>query len=154
MKFIGIDLHTNRFTCCYRDENPATSREIRTYELDAEGLGAFYLTLTEDTYVLVEATITTFSFVYLLKDRVKEVIMANTYELKQISLSRCNTDKIDADKLCRIVKAQILSGEQLVSPVTLPPREIQQLRGLFTTYRLIQKQNVQAKNRIHSLLKE
>jgi hypothetical protein len=20
MQFIGIDLHTNRFTCCYRDE--------------------------------------------------------------------------------------------------------------------------------------
>jgi transposase len=107
-----------------------------------------------DTYVLVEATITTFSFVRLFKDRVKQVFIANTYELKQVSLARCNTDKLDADKLCRIIKAQVLSGERLVSPVTMPPVEIQELRGLFTTYRLFQKQNVQLKNRIHSLLKE
>jgi transposase len=159
MNFIGIDLHTNRFTCCYRDEkspasNPAKGRAIKTFELNTSGLADFYQTLTADTYVLVEATITTFSFVRLFKDRVKEAIIANTYELKQVSLARCNTDKIDADKLCRILKAQILSGEQLVSPVVLPPKDIQDLRSLFTTYRLYKKQNTQQKNRIHSLLKE
>jgi len=159
MNFIGIDLHTNRFTCCYRNERspvdkPSQGRITRTFELDAEGLAAFYRTLTDDTYVLVEATITTFSFVRLFKERVKEVVIANTYELKQVSLARCNTDKIDADKLCRIIKTQVLSGEPQASPVTLPPEEIQVLRGLFTTYRLFQKQNVQLKNRIHSLLKE
>jgi transposase len=69
-------------------------------------------------------------------------------------LARCNTDKIDADKLCRIIKMQALTGERLVSPVTIPPKEIQDLRGLFSTYRLYQKQNTQLKNRIHSLLKE
>jgi transposase len=159
MQFIGIDLHTNKFTCCYRDEtssveNPAKGRTIETFALTAEGLWSFYQTLTKESYVLVEATITTFSFVRLFKDMVKEVIIANTYELKQISLSRCNTDKIDADKLCRILKAQVLSGELLVSPVTVPPEEIQKLRALFTTYRLFQKQHVQLKNRIHSVLKE
>jgi len=159
MNFIGIDLHTDRFTCCYRNERPSTEdpkkgREIKTFDLNAEGLTAFYQTLTEDTYVLVEATITTFSFVRLFKGRVKDAIIANTYELKQISLARCNTDKIDADKLCRILKAQVLSGEQLISPVVLPPAQIQDLRSLFTTYRLLKKQNTQLKNRIHSLLKE
>ena len=159
MNFIGIDLHTNRFTCCYRDErssveNPAKGRDIKTFDLNMEGLADFYQTLTKDTYVLVEATITTFSFVRLFKDLVKEVFIANTYELKQISLARCNTDKIDADKLCRILKAQVLSGELLISPVVVPPEEIQDLRSLFTTYRLYKKQSTQLKNRIHSLLKE
>ena len=159
MNFIGIDLHTNKFTCCYRDEtssaeDPRKGRVMETFTLTAEGLWAFYKTLTAETYVLVEATITTFSFVRLFQGKVKEVLIANTYELKQVSLARCNTDKIDADKLCRIIKAQVLSGEQLVSPVTLPPVEIQELRGLFSTYRLFKKQNTQIKNRIHSLLKE
>jgi transposase len=125
-----------------------------TFGLTTAGLADFYTTLTADTYVLVEATVTTFSFARLFKDRVKEGSIANTYELKQISLARCNTDKIDADKLCRILKAQVLSGEQLVSPVTLPPPEIQEVRDLFSTYRLYLKQMVQVKNRIHSLLKE
>jgi transposase len=158
MNFIGIDLHTNRFTCCYRNErssvdNPRDKR-VETFDLNEAGLARFFATLTADASVLIEATITTFSFARLFRDRVKEVVIANTYELKQISLARCNTDKIDADKLCRIIKMQALTGEQLVSPVTIPPKEIQALRGLFSTYRLYQKQNIQLKNRIHSLLKE
>lgn len=158
MNFIGIDLHTNRFTCCYRNErssvdNPRDKR-LETFDLTEEGMAQFFTTLTADAHVLIEATITTFSFARLFKDRVREVVIANTYELKQISLARCNTDKIDADKLCRIMKMQALTGEQLVSPVTIPPKEIQDLRDLFSTYRLYQKQTVQLKNRIHSLVKE
>jgi transposase len=152
-QFIGIDLHTNRFTCCYRDEKSSADnpkeRVMKTFELDEVGLAMFYRTLTVDTYVLIEATITTFSFARLFRDRVKEVIAANTYELKEISLSRVNTDKIDADKLCRILKTRVVSGEKIISPVTIPPVEIQSLRSLFSTYRLYKKQNTQLKNRVH-----
>jgi transposase len=49
---------------------------------------------------------------------------------------------------------QVLSADQAVSPVTLPPRARQDLRGLFSTCRLYKKQNTQLKNRVHSLLKE
>ncbi|MDR2176783.1 MAG: hypothetical protein LBP20_01930 [Treponema sp.] len=44
---------------------------------------------------------------------------------------------------------QTLAGEQPVSPVTIPPKEAQDLRGLFSTCRLYQKQNTQLKNWIH-----
>jgi transposase len=153
MQFIGVDLHTNKFTCCYRDETKE-KKETVTFDLNSQGVAAFYRTLTKEAYVLVEATITTFAFVRLVRPLVKEAIVANTYELKQISLARKNTDKIDADILCRVLKMQVLSGEQTISPVTVPPEEIQDLRGLFTTYRLYRKQTTQIKNRIHSLLKE
>jgi hypothetical protein len=99
MTFSSIDLHTNRFTCCYRDRRLSDrpqDRATKTFELNEAGLAAFYMTLTVDTYVLVEAAITTFSFVRLFKERVKEVIIGNTYQLKQISLARNNTDKIDS----------------------------------------------------------
>jgi transposase len=159
MQFIGIDLHTNRFTCCYLDEHTSSftakkDQRIKTFSLTSVGLAQFCKTLTPDTYVLVEATTTTFAFVRLIQPLVKEVTVANTYELKQISLARNNTDKIDASILCRILKMQVLSGEQLISPVFVPPKEIQELRGLFSTYRLLKKQTTQIKNRIHSLLKE
>jgi len=158
MQFIGIDLHTNKFTCSYRDEHTAPDakkgKRTETFGLTEQGLAAFYQTLADETYVLVEATITTFSFVRLIQPMVKEVIVANTYELKQISLARVNTDKIDANILSRILKMQVLSGEHAISPVVVPPEDIQELRGLFTTYRLYKKQTTQIKNRIHSLLKE
>ena len=116
MTFIGIDLHTNRFTCCYRDENsPAEGKGKRTetYELTAIGLARFYAALDRETYVLLEAAITTFSFARLIQPKVKEVIAANTYELKQISLGRNKTGRTGADKLCRILKMQVLSGKRL-----------------------------------------
>ena len=108
MQFIGIDLHTNQFTCCYRDDStqPDTKsgKRMRTFSLvDPLNMMDFYRTLTADTYVLLEATITTFAFVRLIRPYVKEVIVANTYELKQISLARKKTDKVDADTLCRII---------------------------------------------------
>ena len=158
MEFIGIDLHTNRFTCSYRDEHTPPDakkgKRTETFELTSRGLADFFRTLTDESYVLVEATITTFAFVRLIQPMVKEVIVANTYELKQISMARVNTDKIDANILSRMLKMQVLSGEQAVSPVVVPPVEIQELRGLFTTYRLYRKQTTQIKNRVHSLLKE
>jgi transposase len=158
MQFIGVDLHTNKFTCCYRDGDSGLEgkgkKETATFELSDYGIAEFIQTFTQQTYVLVEATITTFAFARLIEPLVKQVIVANTYELKQISLARKNTDKIDADILCRILKMQVLSGEQTISPVVVPPEEIQQLRGLFTTYRLYKKQTTQIKNRVHSLLKE
>jgi transposase len=158
MQFIGIDLHTNKFTCSYRDENTPPDakkgKRTETFNLNPCGLAAFYRTLTPETYVLVEATITTFSFVRLIQPLVKEVIVANTYELKQISLAGNNTDKIDANILSRTLKMQVLGKEQAVSPVVIPPVEIQELRGLFTTYRLYRKKTTQTKNRIHSILKE
>ena len=123
MECIGVDLHTNKFTCSYRDEHTPPDakkgKRTETFELNGAGLSAFYQTLTDDTYVLVEATITTFSFVRLIQPLVKQVIVANTYELKQISMARVNTDKIDASILSRILKMLVLSGEHPNYAVTV-----------------------------------
>jgi len=153
MKFVGIDLHTNRFTCCYLTDN-SKEKQTETFNLDAEGLISFYSTINMETYILVEATINTFSFVALFKDLVKEVIIANTYQLKSVGVPGKKTDKLDAAKLAEKLKAEILSGVQQIVPVTIPPKEIRDLRALFATYRAFRKEIGQTKNRIHSLLKE
>jgi transposase len=127
---------------------------MRTFELKADDLKEFYKTLTKDTVVLIEATINTFAFAKLFQHAVKEVIIANTYQLKNINLSDKKTDKVDADKLARMLKLQVLGGEKLIVGVTIPPKEISDLRSLFASYRIIRKQIAQTKNRIHSLLKE
>ena len=153
MKYVGIDLHTNRFTCCYLSDN-STEKQTETFYLDAEGLNSFYATIDKDTYVLVEATINTFAFVSLFKDLVREVIVANTYQLKSVGIPGKKTDKLDAAKLAQKLKAQAVSGVQQIVPVTVPPKEIRDLRALFTTYRTLRKEIGRTKNRIHSLLKE
>lgn len=152
MKFIGIDLHTNCFTCCFLDLEDG--KRVQTFKINHEGLEAFYSFLDLDTYCVVEATVNTFSFAALFEDKVKEVIVANTFTLKQISFTNKKTDKVDAEKLARILKVQVISGEEQVNKVVIPPKDIQDLRSLFATYRLLRKQVVCIKNRIHSLLKQ
>jgi transposase len=129
-------------------------KQTETFYLDTEGLISFYSTLDKETYVLVEATINTFAFVALFKDLVKDIIIANTYQLKSVGLPGKKTDKLDAFKLAEKLKAQVLSGVQQIIPVVIPPKEIRDLRALFTTYRTLRKEIGRTKNRIHSLLKE
>jgi len=156
MQFIGVDLHANKFTCCCRDENsvPDGKKATQTFGLSPHGIAQFYPTLTEETHVPIEAAITTFCFSRPMQPSARQVIAANTYELKQISLARKNTDKADADILCRILKTQVLSGEKTISPAVVPPIAIQELRGLFSACRFYEKQTAQIKNRMRSLLKE
>jgi hypothetical protein len=53
---------------------------MKTFDLNEAGLAAFYTTLAEDIYVLVEATITTFSWkkqgISDQRERVDEELMA------------------------------------------------------------------------------
>jgi len=139
MSIIGIDLHTNRFTCCYLDEEG--SRRMKTYELSTTDIGLFLQTVHADTScVLIEASVNTFTFVKLITGHVKQVLVANTFELKSISFTNKKADKVDGYKLARILKAQIMSGDEQVQEVVVPPQHIQDLHALFTTYRLVRKQ--------------
>jgi transposase len=153
MKYVGIDLHTNRFTCCYLFDN-SKEKQTETFELDTEGLQRFYLTIGKDAYILVEATINTFAFVALFKDLVREVIVANTYQLKSVGVPGKKTDKLDAARLAEKLKAQVVSGVQQIVPVTVPPKEIRDLRALFASYRTLRKEIGRTKNRIHSFLED
>ena len=153
MKYLGIDLHTNRFTCCYLYDEQG-EKQIETFNLEKEGLRDFYSTIDKDTYILVEATINTFAFISLFKDFVKEVIVANTFQLKSVGIPGKKTDKLDAFKLAEKLKAQVISGVNQIVPVIVPPKEIRDLRSLFATYGTLRKEIGRTKNRIHSLLKE
>ena len=152
MIFLGIDLHSNCFTCCFiYDEGKKLKT---TFQLNGESLLDFFKLLTLNTYVMVEASTNTFKFAELIKEKVKEVYIANTYKLKLISLVKKKTDKIDAEKLAIFLKMQITSNEELIKSVYLPEQTIQDLRSLFTTYSLIKKQINQIKNRIHAIYKQ
>ncbi len=60
MTFIGIDLHTNCFTCCYIKEDG--TKVIRKFELTNRSLEEFYKTLDQECYVIPEASTNSFAF--------------------------------------------------------------------------------------------
>ena len=152
MKFIGIDLHSNKFTICIIHENG--EKEKITFKVSIDSLEKFKSYLDLDTMVIVEASTNTFKFVDAIKDSVKEVIVVNTYKMKMIPMDNKKTDKIDAEKLAIYLKMCVSSGEKLIKPVYIPEQTIQDLRSLFTTYNLIKRHIGSTKNRIHALLKQ
>ena len=152
MTFLGIDLHSNCFTCCFINSNNLKTRI--SFALSTVDLERFYKMLTPDTYVMIEASTKSFKFVELIRDKVNTVYVANTHKLKLISLVKKKTDKIDAEKLAIFLKMQLSSGEELIKPVYIPEETIQTLRSLFTDYRLLRRQTGMIKNRIHSILKQ
>ena len=152
MKYIGIDLHSNKFNICIiNDDN---TRNLLNFGLKTSDINAFLEYVNKDTFIMVEASTNTFRFVERIRDKAKEVYVANTHKLKLISLVKKKTDRIDAEKLAIFLKMQITSGEEIIAPVHVPERLIQDLRSLFTTYKIMKKHIASTKNRIHSLYKQ
>jgi transposase len=150
MAYIGVDLHSDKFTAAFRDK---TNKDIlQSYYLSE--YENFIRNLKRDDYVFLEASTPTFAFTDLLKDKVKETIVIDPIQFRAIADSRKKTDKIDARQLARMGKYHVETDKDFLPEVYVVKEEIRKLRSLFTTYRLIKKEINQTKNRIHSLFKQ
>ena len=152
VKYVGVDLHSTQFTCCFLGEDGVQRSE--TYSVDEEGFRKFQGMVDANTYIMVEATKGSFKFWEIMHPHVRECLIANTYKLKLISMVGKKTDKIDAEKLAKFLKMQIQSNEQLFRPVYVPEAEIQALRSLFASYKFLNRQSTMTKNMIHALFKQ
>jgi transposase len=150
MAYIGVDLHTDKFTAMFKDRRES----LETYYLDPDGIRKFKNDLNEDDYIILEASTPTFSFTDIIEDKVKKAIVVDPFQFKAIANSGKKTDKVDARTLARMGKYHVESGENFLPEVYKPAESIRKLRSLFTTYQLISKQITMVKNRIHSIFKQ
>ena len=152
-QYIGIDLHSNKFTCNFlRTDNKSMKESFLIHPIEFQH--SFFPRLTEQDYVLIEASTNSFAFYDLIKDKVKEVIIANPMDLRIIYDSGKKTDKIDAEKLSRILRYCVEGDDKILNRVYVPEKEIRELRSLFTSYKLYKRQIASQKNRIHSILRQ
>ena len=150
MAYIGIDLHSDKFT--FNFDGCKLLRE--TYALEDPMLEQFYEKISKEDYVVLEASTNSFEFYDRIKDKVNEVYIVNPNKMRIISETSKKTDKIDAEKLRKLLKYHVENDNEFLPTVYVPTEEIRELRGLFTTYKLYKKQIAQMKNRIHSLIKQ
>lgn len=137
MTFLGIDLHGDRFTCCYLNEGGIKHRD--SFKLEEEDLARFYATLDRTTHVLIEASDRTYDFVELFRQFVAEVVIVNAHKLKLISLTDKGNDSVETHRLATIMKSRNLSYKEQIHPVLLPPKLLQDLRLLFFSFTLIRE---------------
>jgi transposase len=103
--------------------------------------------------VLVENSTNAFWFHDQLSGRVKACLV---YDTNHIRSTGNKNDRADARQPVRKLSYYLMMGQQRkdLPTIEVPPTQIRELRGLFTTYRLYNKMMVQLKNRIHSVLKQ
>jgi transposase len=152
MTLWGIYLHTNSITVCFFDQANGQKRTTRTYPLSEKSFKQFLACLRKDDYIAIETTGNAFLFYEQVKPYVKECFVLNT---NKIRLDGNKTDNIDSSKLLNYLCYYLLiAGLEKMPNVFVPSREVQELRSMFSTYRLSKKINTQFRNRIHSILKQ
>ena len=122
-RYIGIDLHRNRFTCCIRLENE------RTYvtEWALESLTKFVKKLRPTDEVAVEITGNTRLFHDAVVGSVARVVVVDTNQFGVISRSVKKTDANDARLL------SLYLSKDLLPEVRMKNKELAQLASLTQT---------------------
>jgi transposase len=142
MSYLGVDLHTNSFTVCYRT---AQGKErMATYSI--EQIEAFCKTLRKRDRVAVEATGNTAWFMERIGDRVKKVIAVDPNQFKVIRKSVKKTDKHDARMLA------LFLSKGMLPEARMKEKEHAQLHSLAATRDKLVKQRTALVNKIHNVL--
>ncbi len=141
-RYIGIDLHRNRFTCCIRLENE------RTYvtEWRLEHLGKFVKKLRPSDEVAVEITGNTRLFHEAVAPHVARVAVVDTNQFRVISRSVKKTDPNDARALA------LYLSKGLLPEVRMKSKQHAHLASLTQTRDTLVKQRSALKNKINNLL--
>jgi transposase len=141
-RYIGIDLHRNRFTCCLRLEN---EREyVSTWELAR--LPQFLKKLRPNDEVAVEITGNTRLFFDAVSPHVSRVVVVNTNQFQVIRKSAKKTDPNDARTLA------LYLSKGLLPEVRMKPKEHARLASLTQTRDTLVKQRTALKNKINNIL--
>lgn len=141
-RFIGIDLHRNRFTVCTRCEN---GREyLKTVEM--KNINRFVSGLRPDDQLAVEMTTNTRLFINMVRDAAGRTVVVDSAKFKVITESTKKTDKNDAKLL-----AYFLSKDMLPE-LRMKDKGREQLHSLCQTRDKLVKQRTQLKNKINNVL--
>jgi len=81
MAYIGVDLHSDKFTADFRDKT--NNDTLKSYYIDRNEIDNFRKGLNKDDYIFIEASTPTFAFIDLLKDTVKKAIVIDPFKFSK-----------------------------------------------------------------------
>ena len=143
--YVGLDVHKKYSWATVLDEDGKKVQEQKFSSTGRE-LIAFLSSLSPADKVVMEAS-STWTHIYdMLVERRIEAILAHPLQTKAIANARIKTDRISAEVLAQLLRAD------LVPTAYVPSKEIRELRNV-TRYRAgLVKLQTQVKNQVHALL--
>jgi transposase len=141
-RYVGVDLHRNEMTVCYRDEEGRN--EIKSWPIG--GLKAFSKGLRPAEKVAVEATGNTRYFTEAIKGSGCGITVVNPYQFEVISRSVKKTDEEDAKVLAEFLAKDMLPEVRMKEGIQARIASLVQTRDKLVKLRTI------LKNKINNLL--
>ena len=102
----------------------------------------FFLTLDDDTQVVIESTANWYWLYDLLTDHGMDVVISNPVKTKAIASARIKNDKLDSHMLAQLLRADLLATIHVS----------RQLKELLRHRSKLVRDTVRMKNRIHSIM--
>lgn len=142
MRYLGVDLHTNSFTVCFREESGG--EKIKTYSM--EKLLDFLFAIEKEDVVAVEATGNTRFFVESIEKAVSKVMVVDPNKFEVIKRSVKKTDEHDARLLALFLSKEMIPEARMKTGLQA------ELGELVATRQTLVEQRTALINTIHSLL--
>ncbi len=140
-RFMGIDLHRNRFTCCVRLESGRTY--LSEYRL--EQLDRFTAKLRPSDEVAVEMTGNTRYFHDAVAPHVARIVVVNPLQFKVVSESVKKTDHNDAQALA------LFLAKDLLPEVRMKDKTRAEIASLTQTRQTLVELRTRLKNKINNI---
>lgn len=131
--YIGIDLHTNCFTCCRLVKQQEPSYE--TYNLTKSDLKKFICSLSKWDEIAVESTSNAAFFIKTVKHAVKKVVMVSPLHFAIIGKSNKKTDLHDSYWLAYYLSKNLLPKARLKEEIYIQLQSFIDTRTLFVRMR-------------------
>lgn len=143
MAFIGVDLHTNSFTICRLEVEG--SEAFETFQLAANDLERFCLSVDADDEVAVEATGNTAWFCDEIRPCVGRIVVVNPRQFQVIRKSVKKTDRNDARALA------VFLSKDMLPETRLKRAGESELASLAQTRDMLVKSRTKVLNKIHGV---
>lgn len=143
--YVGIDVHKDY---CYVAELGEKGDKGTRYEIPAtiDEIERFASSLPEDSQVVMEAC-SFWEYIYdRIEPKVKKICLAHPLKTRVIAEARIKTDKIDAETLAKLLRADFLPESYV------PPKGIRELRRLARHRINLGRVQTIIKNKVHGLL--
>jgi transposase len=145
MYYTGIDLHRKTSFLTTVDSKGRIVKKANLINDEATVL-EYFLSLDDDTQVVIESTATWYWLYDLLTAHSIPVVVSNPVKTKAIASARIKNDKLDSHMLAQLLRADLLATVHVSSPQTRKLKELPRHR-----HKLV-RDSVRMKNRIHNII--
>ena len=144
MLYVGLDVHKEFCQACVIDERGRVLSNDK-FPSTHESLDVFLAGIKHAKFVLESTGI--WEYIYEgIEDRGFEVVLAHPLKVRAIAEARVKTDKVDAETLAQLLRADLIPRSWV------PSRDIRDLRQLVRQRTYLARQSTSFKNRISAEL--